>query len=221
MKYADYLQKRSFSEPEVLGIAYGTLIDDRPDNFFPLPTPPMLMIDRIVDISRDPTNRYIIAERNIRLDDWFFGCHFLGDPVQPGCLGVDAIWQLLGFYCSSSGTLGTGRALGCKEVDFFGQIRPHNRLVRYEVNVQRYQRMSQSGHTAVIIGSGKVFVDGELIYNVANAKAGFFLGITYSNYPFLGRNAMGGTKSRVDEYNRFIERGGAGADTPETSIPVC
>ena len=68
------------------------------------------------------------------LDDWFFQCHFLGDPVQPGCLGVDGVWQLLGFFIAWSGGLGAGRALGCGEVEFFGQVRPHDRLVRYEVS---------------------------------------------------------------------------------------
>ena len=81
----------------------------------------------------------------MRLDDWFFQCHFTRDPVQPGCLGVDAVWQLLGFYCVWAGALGSGRALGSGEIEFFGQIRPHDRLVRYEIDVRRYSELEGRG----------------------------------------------------------------------------
>ena len=99
----------------------------------------------------------MVAEKDVLLDEWFFHCHFKGDPVQPGCLGVDAIWQLLGLYCSLRGAMGTGRALGCKEVEFFGQIRPHDTLVRYEVDIVRYQELPASG-SSVAIGDAKVLV---------------------------------------------------------------
>lgn len=188
MKYEEYLQKKSFSQRELLSMAHGTLIEDPPMDFNRLPTPPMLMVDRITEISRDPARRYLIAEQDIRLDHWYFQSHFLGDPVQPGCLGVDAIWQLLGFYASVCGATGVGRALGCKEVSFFGQIRPNNQIVRYEIEIRRLQH-SPSLKTAVIIGYGKVYVDGIHVYDVKDAKVGTFLGIRYGNYPLLGPNS--------------------------------
>lgn len=191
MKYQEFIKKSSFSQAELLGLAHGTLQgDDFPADIGYPPLPPMLMIDRIVEISRDPTARKIIGERDVRIDDWFFQCHFRGDPVQPGCLGVDAVWQLLGMYCVASGALGSGRALGCKEVNFFGQIRPHNHLVRYEIDIRRYQCLPSSG-TAVVIGTAKVLVDGEAIYEIRDAKVGTFPGIRYANYPFKGPNSVG------------------------------
>ena len=104
-----------------------------------LPLPPMLMVDRIEEIRRERHKGRIVAERDVRLDDWFFQCHFLGDPVQPGCLGVDGVWQLVGFFCAWAGGMGTGRALGCAEVEFAGQIRPHDAVMRYEIDVVRYR----------------------------------------------------------------------------------
>ena len=95
----------------------------------------------------------IVAERDVRLDDWFFQCHFLGDPVQPGCRGLDGVWQLRGLYCAWRGALGSGRALGCGEIEFSGQIRPHDQVVRYEIDVVRYQDLASSG-SAVVIGDG-------------------------------------------------------------------
>ena len=191
MKYDEFIKKNSFSQAELLGLAHGTLQgEDFPADIGCPPLPPMLMIDRIVEISRGPTARKIIGERDLRIDDWFFQCHFRGDPVQPGCLGVDAVWQLLGMYCVASGALGSGRALGCKEVNFFGQIRPHNHLVRYEIDIRRYQCLPSSG-TAVVIGTAKVLVDGEAIYEIRDAKVGTFPGIRYANYPFKGPNSVG------------------------------
>lgn len=191
MKYADFLKKTSFSQEELLAFAYGTLCEDFPSDIGRLPLPPMLMVDKITALSREHGNAYLVAEREVRLDDWFFHCHFLGDPVQPGCLGVDAVWQLLGFFCVISGAQGTGRALGCKEVNFFGQIRPRNRVVRYEIAIRRYQT-KPSDQTAVVIGSGKVFVDEEQIYEIKDAKVGTFKGIKYHNYPFADPNSTGG-----------------------------
>lgn len=192
MKYADFLQKTSFSYEELLGISYGTLIEDLVEDVPRLPAPPMLMIDRVLELSRDPKQRRIVAEQDVRLDAWFFHCHFLGDPVQPGCLGLDAVWQLLGFYCLASGAIGTGRALGSKEVSFFGQIRPHNKVVRYEIDIRRYQA-SPSAKTGVVIGTAKVFVDNEHIYDIRDAMVGTFHGIRYKNYPFEGPNCIGKT----------------------------
>lgn len=195
MKYAEFVQKTSLSQQELLAFAWGTLVEDPPQEFSRLPTPPMLMLDRVIAIEHDGPRGLIVAERDVRLDDWFFQCHFRSDPVQPGCLGVDAIWQLLGLYCTLRGAHGTGRALGCKEVEFAGQIRPHDRLVRYEVEIRRYTDLKESG-TAVAIGTGRVLVDGEHIYTIKDAKVGLFLGIDYADYPNRSERSVGGVMAR-------------------------
>jgi 3-hydroxyacyl-[acyl-carrier protein] dehydratase/trans-2-decenoyl-[acyl-carrier protein] isomerase len=192
MKYAEFRERSHFSREEVLALAYGRLVTDAPDEFkarFPLP--PMLMVDRVTEITRKGARGRIVAEREVRVDDWFFHCHFLGDPVQPGCLGVDAIWQLIGMYCAWNGALGTGRALGCQEVEFFGQIRPHDALVRYEINIVRYQELATSG-SSVALGDAKVLVDDEEIYEIKRAKVGVFRDIDYPDYPWPSRHSRGG-----------------------------
>ena len=192
MTYAEFRERSHFNPDEILAMAYGRLVDDAPAEFEArLPLPPMLMVDRVTEITRSGVKGRMIAEREVRLDDWFFHCHFLGDPVQPGCLGVDAIWQLIGLYCAWSGALGTGRALGCKEVEFFGQIRPHDSVVRYEIDIVRYQDLPASG-SAVAIGDAKVLVDGQEIYEIKRAKVGVFRDITYPDYPWPSRRSRGG-----------------------------
>lgn len=196
MKYAEFLEKSSFTRENLLASAWGTLVDDPPEEgLSSLPAPPMLMVDRIVEVShRGPQGR-IVAEQDVSIDAWFFQCHFRNDPVQPGCLGVDAIWQLIGFYAAIRGAKGSGRALGSKEIEFFGQIRPHNRVVRYEIDIRRYSELQESG-SAIAIGTGEVKVDGELIYTIKDAKVGIFRGIRYGEYPHAGRNAVGGQMRR-------------------------
>ena len=192
MKYDEFRERSHLSEEEVLAFAYGRLLEDGPPEFKArLPLPPMLMVDRIEHISRKGARGRIVAERDVRLDDWFFHCHFLGDPVQPGCLGVDGVWQLIGFYCAWNGALGTGRALGCAEVEFSGQIRPHDKVVRYEIDIVRYQDLPQSG-SAVAIGDGTVLVDGEAIYEIKRAKVGVFRDIDYADYPWPSQRSLGG-----------------------------
>lgn len=173
-------------------MAYGRLIDDAPEGFKArLPLPPMLMVDRVVEVEQKGRKGRIVGEADLALDAWFFHCHFLGDPVQPGCLGVDAVWQLIGLYCSMAGALGTGRALGCGEVDFFGQIRPHDKLVRYEIDIVRYQNLPSSG-ASIAIGDARVLVDGDEIYRVERAKVGVFRDIDYPDYPWPSENSRGG-----------------------------
>src|SRR3546814_4149677 len=169
MTYADFLKAQTLSKPELLAWGKQSLVADAPGTIPSLPLPPMLMFDRITAIEHNGRRGLIVAEQDIHLDAWYFLCHFGNDPVQPGCLSVDAIWQLLGMYCALRGALGAGRALGCKEVDFFGQIRPHDGVVTYRVEVRRYSQM-QGG--AVVIGDGSVRVDGEAIYTVRDAKVG-------------------------------------------------
>jgi 3-hydroxyacyl-[acyl-carrier protein] dehydratase/trans-2-decenoyl-[acyl-carrier protein] isomerase len=195
MRYAEFVERTSFSYEELLGISQGNLVSDAPAQFIRLPAPPMLMIDRVVELRRDGVKGRIVGEQDIHVDDWFFHCHFRGDPVQPGCLGVDAVWQLVGLYIAANGAPGSGRALGCKEVEFAGQIRPYNKVVRYEVDIRRFSRLEQSG-SAVAIGTGKVLVDGEHIYTVRDAKVGMFLDIGYPDYPARSKNSVGGIMDR-------------------------
>ena len=185
-----------FSFEELLAFSYGKLVDDPPEHFdAKLPAPPFLMVDRILSIESDGKKGKIIAEQDIRLDAWYFQCHFPGDPVQPGCLGVDAIWQLLGFFCVWSGSLGTGRALGCGDVVFNGQIRPFNKCVRFEVDVRRYSLLKESG-ASIVIGDGRIYVDDELIATVGQARTGIFKDIAYKDYPLRSKHSVGGIMER-------------------------
>lgn len=195
MRYAEFLERTSFSREELLGLSQGALVVDAPPEFIRLPAPPMLMIDRVVEIRRDGPRGRIVGEQDIDVTDWFFQCHFRGDPVQPGCLGVDGVWQLVGLYCAAAGAPGSGRALGVKEVEFAGQIRPYNRVVRYEVDIRRYSLLKESG-SAVAIGSARVLVDGEAIYTIKDAKVGMFLGIAYADYPSRSAHSVGGLMER-------------------------
>lgn len=138
-----------------------------------LPAPPMLMFDRITRID-DCGGAYgkgtLHAELDIRPDLWFFDCHFDGDPVMPGCLGLDAMWQLAGFFLPWLGEPGRGRALGVGEVKFTGQVLRTARLVRYEIDVSRVIR----GRLKVVVADGKTFVDDRLIYVAKDLRVGLF-----------------------------------------------
>jgi len=138
-----------------------------------LPAPPMLMFDRITHVSKEGGEHgkgQIIAELDIRPDLWFFGCHFAGDPVMPGCLGLDAMWQLVGFYLGWLGGQGRGRALGSKEVKFTGQVVPKAQLIRYTVNLRRVIMRS----LVMGIADGTVEVDGRVIYEGKDLRVGLF-----------------------------------------------
>ena len=138
-----------------------------------LPADPMLMFDRIVEIN-DNGGKYgkgfIRAELDIRPDLWFFQCHFIGDPVMPGCLGLDAMWQLVGFYLTWLGAPGRGRALGCGEVKFTGQVLPSAKLVQYEIDVSRViNRKLVMAQT-----DARMLVDGREIYTAKDLRVGLF-----------------------------------------------
>jgi 3-hydroxyacyl-[acyl-carrier protein] dehydratase/trans-2-decenoyl-[acyl-carrier protein] isomerase len=183
LTYGDFTRKNAFNLNELIAFSYGRLVADPPPGFEArLPAPPFLMIDRILRMEADGKRGRIVAEQDIRLDAWYFQCHMPGDPVQPGCLGVDAVWQLLGFYGAWRGGLGAGRALGCDGVTFNGQIRPHHRVVRYEVAVRRFSALTESG-ASVIIGDGVISVDGEPVAEVQQARTGLFRDIVYGDYP--------------------------------------
>jgi len=139
-----------------------------------LPTGNMLMIDRIVEISNEGGlygKGYIKAELDINPDMWFFGCHFDGDPVMPGCLGLDALWQLCGFFLSWIGCKGKGRALGSGPVKFSGQVLPTAKKVTYILNMKRVINRRLS----MVIADGIMSVDGRDIYTADDLRVGLFL----------------------------------------------
>lgn len=163
-------QKDTYDYEDLLACARGELFG--PGNA-QLPAPPMLMLDRITQISEDggANGKGVIeAELDITEDLWFFLCHFQGDPVMPGCLGLDAMWQLAGFYLGWRGAQGRGRALGVKEVRFSGQVRPSAKLVRYRIDVNRVRLRPP----VLVFADGKMFVDGEEIYQAKDLRVGLF-----------------------------------------------
>lgn len=138
-----------------------------------LPLPPMLMFDRIVHIDQDGGEHglgKIRAELDVRPDLWFFGCHFQGDPVMPGCLGLDAMWQLVGFYLTWLRLPGRGRALGVGSVKFNGEVAPGARLVTYEIDIKRVIRRK----LMMAIGDARMLVDGKQIYVAEDLRVGLF-----------------------------------------------
>jgi 3-hydroxyacyl-[acyl-carrier protein] dehydratase/trans-2-decenoyl-[acyl-carrier protein] isomerase len=163
-------KKNSFTFEELLACGRGEMFGEGNAQ---LPLPPMLMFDRIVSITEDGGaygNGQIVAELDIKPDLWFFGCHFQGDPVMPGCLGLDAMWQLVGFYLGWSGGPGHGRALGAGEVKFTGQVLPTGKLVTYRIDIKRLiMRKLVMG-----IADARMEVDGREIYVAQDLKVGLF-----------------------------------------------
>lgn len=139
-----------------------------------LPLPPMLMMDRVEKIA-DTGGAYdkgeIIAHLDIDPSLWFFDCHFKEDPVMPGCLGLDAMWQLVGFWLGWTGGIGRGRALGVGEVKFTGQVTPDVKKVRYEIDIKRAIRR----RLVLGIADGRMYADDELIYQAKDLRVGLFV----------------------------------------------
>ena len=162
------MKKNSFNYDELINCGKGDLFG--PGNA-KLPLPPMLMFDRITEISEDKgafKKGLIKAELDIKDELWFFDCHFQEDPVMPGCLGLDAMWQLVGFYLGWIGNPGRGRALGSSSVKFGGEILKESKLVEYKINMKKIIKRG----VIVGVGDGSVLVDGKEIYTAEGLKVG-------------------------------------------------
>ena len=162
--------QNSYTNEELLACARGEMFG--PGNA-QLPLPPMLMFDRIISIN-DKGGQFnkgqIVAELDVNKELWFFDCHFQGDPVMPGCLGLDAMWQLVGFYLGWKGGKGKGRALGAGEVKFSGQVLPKSTKVTYIIDLKRVIiRKLVMG-----IADAKMLVDGREVYEAKDLKVGLF-----------------------------------------------
>ena len=165
------MKKNSYSYDELINCGNGKLFGLGNAK---LPLPPMLMFDRITEIN-DNNGTFnkgsIIAELDIKKDLWFFDCHFKGDPVMPGCLGLDARWQLVGFYLGWLGNPGKGRALGVGTVKFTGEILQNVKTVKYEINMKK---IMSPGGTTVGLANGTVVADDKKIYSAESLKVGLF-----------------------------------------------
>ena len=163
--------KNSYKYEELIDCANGKLFG--PGNA-KLPSPPMLMFDRIINIQNEKGkfNKGLVeAELDIKEKMWFFECHFKEDPVMPGCLGLDAMWQLVGFYLGWVGEPGKGRALGVNNVKFTGEVLKNVKIARYQVNMKRILKKESA---VVGLADGILFSDNKPIYEAENLKVGLF-----------------------------------------------
>ena len=165
------MKKNSYSYDDLITCGNGDLFG--PGNA-KLPLPPMLMFDRITEINDNKgtfNKGSLKAELDIKKDLWFFDCHFKEDPVMPGCLGLDAMWQLVGFYLGWIGNPGKGRALGVGTVKFTGEVLQDVKLVKYEIDMKK---IMSPGGTTVGLANGMVFADDKKIYSAESLKVGLF-----------------------------------------------
>ncbi len=164
------MKKSSYNEQDILNCTQGKLFGENKPR---LPAPPMLMVDRVTNIN-DQGGAYqkgeLIAQLDVKPDMWFFACHFLHDHVMPGCLGIDALWQLVGFYLAWSGYSGKGRALGSGAIRFSGQILPINKRIEYRLEIKRVISRKLIMATA----DGSVSVDGTIVYTASDLRVGLF-----------------------------------------------
>ena len=164
-------KKSSYNYEELINCANGKLFGKGNAK---LPLPPMLMFDKITEINEKLgrfDQGFIKAELNIKPDLWFFDCHFKEDPVMPGCLGLDAMWQLVGFYLGWLGKPGKGRALGVNSVKFTGEVLKNIKVAKYEINMKRILKKESA---TVGLANGILLADNKLIYEAENLKVGLF-----------------------------------------------
>ena len=160
-------RRNSFEFDDLLACGRGEMFPEGPQ----LPLPPMLMFDRISEMAEaggDYGKGLVRATLEVKPDLWFFPCHFKGDPVMPGCLGLDALWQLLGFFLGWLGSSGKGRALGLGELKFSGQVMPNVRKIVYNVDIKRVMRLK----LWLGIADGWLSADGEIIYRAKDLRVG-------------------------------------------------
>ena len=165
------MKKNSYSYDELINCGEGNLFG--PGNA-KLPLPPMLIFDRITEINDDKgafKKGSLKAELDIKKNLWFFDCHFKEDPVMPGCLGLDAMCQLVGFFLGWIGNPGKGRALGVGTVKFTGEVLQNIKLVKYEIDMKK---IMSPGGTTVVLANGMVLADDKKIYSADNLKVGLF-----------------------------------------------
>jgi 3-hydroxyacyl-[acyl-carrier protein] dehydratase/trans-2-decenoyl-[acyl-carrier protein] isomerase len=165
------MQKNNYSYNELIDCGNGKLFGAGNAK---LPLPPMFMIDRITEITDNGgtyKKGFIKAELDIKPDMWFFNCHFKDDPVMPGCLGLDAMWQLVGFYLGWLDEPGKGRALGVNEVKFTGEVLSKVKMATYEIEIKRILKKEGA---AVGLANGTLSADGKIIYTASNLKVGLF-----------------------------------------------
>tara|TARA_B110001452_G_C15030621_1_gene360125 strand:- start:147 stop:650 length:504 start_codon:yes stop_codon:yes gene_type:complete len=165
------MQKNNYSYNELIDCGKGKLFGEGNAK---LPLPPMLMFDRITKINQNEgifKKGFINAELDIKENLWFFDCHFQGDPVMPGCLGLDAMWQLVGFFLGWTGEPGKGRALGVNAVKFTGEVLKTVKMATYEIHIKRI--LKKEG-TVVGLANGTLSADDKIIYTAENLKVGLF-----------------------------------------------
>jgi len=165
------MQKNSYNYDELISCGKGDLFGEGNAK---LPLPPMLMFDRITEIKKDIgefKKGFIKAELDIKDNLWFFDCHFKNDPVMPGCLGLDAMWQLVGFYLGWIGEPGKGRALGVNAVKFTGEVLKKAKMATYEINMKRILKKEGA---VVGLANGILSADEKIIYTAENLKVGLF-----------------------------------------------
>ena len=165
------MEKNSYNYEELISCGKGDMFGEGNAK---LPLPPMLMFDRITEIKKDIgefKKGFIKAELDIKDNLWFFDCHFKNDPVMPGCLGLDAMWQLVGFYLGWIGEPGKGRALGVNTVKFTGEVLKKAKMATYEINMKRILKKEGA---VVGLANGILSADGKIIYRAENLKVGLF-----------------------------------------------
>jgi 3-hydroxyacyl-[acyl-carrier protein] dehydratase/trans-2-decenoyl-[acyl-carrier protein] isomerase len=202
VRLEEFRRRTAFGRDELVAFSAGKLLEDAPAGLPGLPGFLLLPFHEVTKLSWDQASGtgVIEAVRLNRLDDWFYGCHFLGDPVMPGCWGVDGVWQCLKFFAAWRGLDGCSKTLGMENVSFFGQIRPHDKAVTYRVEITSVER---DGSDVLLTGKASVSVDGTPVYTIESAQ----IGTAFWEAPGLevrgGGAAADGELPRALKYSEF------------------